>query len=206
MSIETRPDTITKKSIYYLKKAGCKVIRLGIESGSPYIRNDIFKKNISNHQILKSIKICKTAGITTIGYFILGAPGESHNSLQESFNFAKKSCLDVTSFATYKPFQKTDAYDKVIELGGKIYPNNWKKSFNILVGSMIDTPNLSPKQIQKYQKKINSYFIRNYFFKKMMTNPVKFSIGLSMYILKLILNGIKIEWFGFGWVTQLDYV
>ena len=130
------------------------MIRVGIESGSDYIRNEIFEKNVSKKQIYDAVRFCKKEGIAVIGYFILGCPGETWKTMNKSYEMAKELDMDVTSFGTYKPVPGTIAYDKLLELGGKVYEDKWKNGFNILVGSLVDTPYLSTKEVEKFHSRM----------------------------------------------------
>lgn len=203
-SIETRPDTVTRSVVRDLKKAGCRVIRIGIESGSDYIRNTIFKKNMSRKQIYNAVKACKEEGVTVIGYFIIGCPGESKKTMLESYEMAKELDMDVTSFATYKPVPGTEAYDKLIELGGKVHEEQWSRGFNILVGYLVDTPYLKAKEVKDFHKKVLREFRIIFLIKQLKKDNLKFFYNFPIYALKAIKLGVKPSWLPFGWVTQLE--
>jgi len=203
-SIETRADTLTRNAVRSLKKAGCRVIRTGIESGSDYIRNNIFEKNISKKQIYDAVRFCKEEGIAVIGYFILGCPGETWETMNESYEMAKKLNMDITSFGTYKPLPGTKAYDKLIELGGKVYEDKWKEAFNILVGSLVDTPYLSVKEVDRFHAKVLREFKVRFLVNQLRKRNLKFFYNFPLYALKAMKHDINLNWLPFGWVTQLE--
>jgi len=203
-SIETRADTINRKNVQELKRAGCKVIRLGIESGSDYIRNTIFKKSLSRQHIFDAVKICKQESVPVIGYFILGAPGETYKTMNESLNMASQLNMDVISFGTYKPVPGTDAYETLFRLGGKIHEERWKESFNVLCGSLVDTPYLKYQEVHKFHQKAMFKFRKDFLIKQIMKRNFKFFYNFPKYAYTAFNNGVKLSWLPFGWVTRLD--
>lgn len=206
-SIETRPDTINRERIRELKKAGCKLIRLGIESGSDYIRNTIFKKGLTKKQIFDAVKICKQEGISTIGYFILGAPGETYATMDDSLRMAKQLNqlgMDVTSFGTFKPVPGTDAYETLFNLGGKIHEDKWEDSFNVLCGGLVDTPFIKYNEVRRFHNKVLWKFRKEFLLKQIRKRNFGFFYKFPKYAYVAMKNGIKLSWLPFGWVTRLD--
>ncbi|MCD6484686.1 MAG: radical SAM protein [Candidatus Odinarchaeota archaeon] len=85
----SRVDTITRRLAEKMRKAGCWILLLGIESASQKILDWIGKK-ITIEQIRKAVKTIKRAGIQVLGSFIIGFPGETVNSVRQTISFAKK--------------------------------------------------------------------------------------------------------------------
>lgn len=89
---EARADILfqDKELAELLKEAGLKRLQIGVESGNQGILN-AFKKGITIEQIKRSIKLVYEAGIpSVVGNFILGAPGESKDTIRKSIEFAKE--------------------------------------------------------------------------------------------------------------------
>ena len=93
-----------------MKKAGCWIIFLGIESASQKILNQIGKK-ISISQIRRAVKTLKDAGIQILGSFILGFPNETLRSAEKTIAFAKRLDLDYAQFSILTPYPGTPLYD-----------------------------------------------------------------------------------------------
>ena len=84
-----RVSSINEELISWMKRAGCREILFGIESGSQRILDNIGKK-VRIEQIINSVELCKKYQIN-IGYLtIIGLPGENSASVNESIRLAKK--------------------------------------------------------------------------------------------------------------------
>lgn len=89
-----RVDQVDEEMLKLMKKAGCQKISYGIESGSPRILKNI-NKNLNLEVARKAIKLTKKAGIEALAFFMIGNPGETERSIQQSVKFAKE--LNPTS-------------------------------------------------------------------------------------------------------------
>ncbi len=88
-----RSQYIDKEIASMMKESGCESVFLGIESGSDTILKNM-NKQVTAKQYLKGIEILSDAGIQTYGSFIIGFPGETEKTFQETYNFIKNSALD----------------------------------------------------------------------------------------------------------------
>jgi radical SAM superfamily enzyme YgiQ (UPF0313 family) len=109
-SCETRVNLVDKELLRHMKMAGCYAIAYGIESASQEIL-DILNKSITPEQVEEAIRITQDAGIQTIGYFMIGSPGESEKTIKKTIEFAKKLKLDFAQFSITMPFPGTKLYD-----------------------------------------------------------------------------------------------
>jgi len=107
---ETRVNLVDKELLQLLRRAGCYAIAYGIESASPQILATI-NKGITLEQIEEAVAITREAGLQTIGYFMVGSPGETPQSITETINFAKRLKLDFAQFSIPTPFPGTELYD-----------------------------------------------------------------------------------------------
>ncbi|MEM3153536.1 MAG: radical SAM protein, partial [Candidatus Bathyarchaeia archaeon] len=79
----SRVDTINKGLVEKMRKAGCWIVYLGVESASQKILNEIGKK-ITISQIVRAVKTLKEAGIQILGSFILGFPEETIETAEQT--------------------------------------------------------------------------------------------------------------------------
>lgn len=107
----SRVDTITQKDMNHMKKCGCTRISFGIESANDHIRNDVLKKGITKQQIRNTITAAKKEGIGTQGFFMLGAPGETPETLQETADFIDELRLDSNQVTVYTSQPGCALYD-----------------------------------------------------------------------------------------------
>jgi anaerobic magnesium-protoporphyrin IX monomethyl ester cyclase len=81
------------ETVQLMKESGCEGVFLGLESGSDQILKNM-NKNTDTSAYLKGIQLLKTAGIVVFGNFIMGFPGETHETVKDTINFIEKSQLD----------------------------------------------------------------------------------------------------------------
>lgn len=110
-----------------LKKSGCRELFIGIESGSPKVRNKINKQGSCEDVLFVAEKILE-AGIDLKGYFILGFPGEDENDFRCTLDLAlsikdladKSNATFRTSVFQFRPYHGTKLYNELIENGVEV--------------------------------------------------------------------------------------
>ena len=107
---ETRVNLVDKELLRHIRQAGCYSIAYGIESGSQEILNTL-DKDISLAQVEEAIHLSQEVGLQTIGYFMIGSPGETPETIRQTIQFAKKLKLDFAQFAVTTPFPGTKLYN-----------------------------------------------------------------------------------------------
>jgi radical SAM superfamily enzyme YgiQ (UPF0313 family) len=111
-----RVNHVTADNLLLMKKAGCWQISFGIESGSQEILH-LVNKRIRLDQVRQAVRLSREAGIRTKGFFILGHPGETPETLRMTIDFALELPLDDISVCHMTPFPGTELYDRATEFG-----------------------------------------------------------------------------------------
>jgi anaerobic magnesium-protoporphyrin IX monomethyl ester cyclase len=115
----SRVDYVDQELLATMAKAGCTVISWGIESANEEILKKA-RKGTTAERARQSVKWSKAAGIRNMGYFIVGLPGETRESIQETIDFSKELPLDLAIFHIAAPYPGTPFFFQVME-------NNWFK-------------------------------------------------------------------------------
>ena len=114
-----RIDTVKKKYLETLKKAGVQWLALGIESGNTVVRKDVIKGKFTDVNIRDLVKEIQEAGINVIGNYIFGLPEDTITTMQETLDLAKELNCEFSNF-----------YCSMAYPGSKLYldalKNNWK--------------------------------------------------------------------------------
>lgn len=101
-------------------RSGLRRVMVGVESGSQEML-DWMKKDITIEQVIETAELCRTHGVAAIFPFIVGFPGESDGSVQESLDLIKRLRAMSPSFETplfyYKPYPGSDITQEVVRLG-----------------------------------------------------------------------------------------
>jgi len=120
---ETRVNLVDKELLRHMKQAGCYAVAYGIETASPEIMKTL-QKDITLEQVEKAVQAHKETGLQVIGYFMLGSPGETPETIRQTINYAKKLKVDFAQFSVTTPFPATELYD--IYMRGRKEPPEWK--------------------------------------------------------------------------------
>jgi anaerobic magnesium-protoporphyrin IX monomethyl ester cyclase len=120
----TRVDRIDKELLVLMKKAGCRMLRYGVESGDKDTLK-LMKKGTDLNKIIRAFKLSKEVGIETFAYFIIGYAGETDASVRRTINFAKKLDPDMIMFTIATPYPKTDLY-RLAKEAGFVGEDYWK--------------------------------------------------------------------------------
>jgi len=121
----SRVDTLSKKLAEKMKKAGCWIIYLGIESGSQKIL-DVIGKRITLEQVRKAVKILKDSGIQVLGSFIIGFLQDTKETIKETIKFAKSLNLDYAQFSILTPYPGTPIFDYA-KRNNMLLTEDWSK-------------------------------------------------------------------------------
>lgn len=156
-----RTDVLSQAVYKLLYASGCKVICFGIESGSQKILN-LMRKGTTVKKNLEAIKMAQGAGITVIGYFILGFPGETRETIEETKDFINSSNIDQAQFYTFTPLPGCEVYRYPERFGAKIISRNFSDYYLVTGtdgrgGKVIETEYLSAVEIQKEMKEIREF-------------------------------------------------
>ncbi|MEA1873366.1 MAG: radical SAM protein [Bacteroidota bacterium] len=112
----SRTDVLDSALLIKMKKAGCHTLMIGIESANDDILHK-HKKSIKTSDTYQSIKQIKKAGIKVGGFFMLGFPGETRESIYATAKFARKLPIDYASFNIVSPRFGTEFREKSIAAG-----------------------------------------------------------------------------------------
>jgi len=196
-SVFSRIDNLNETKINALAGANCRLLRVGIESGDEYIRNDVYNKKISDEQIREVFRLCKKKGIGFTAFYILGGPGETRQTIQKTIDMAVELDANRTAFFIYKPFTK-EAAALVQEHGGYIDSKRWKKANNITFGAVITSKDLSPRQVELLQ--VKAYFLT--FGRRLLRLVIKYKLRYFTWLLLYMLRGLRN---GLDWKYLLTY-
>lgn len=125
---ELRADGVSRELAVSLKKAGCRVIAVGVESGDPEVLQRCNKKQDLN-LVKEGISNAKDVGISVQAYFVVGLPGETEDSFMLTRNFLDDLHLepgnDRVNFFAATPYPGTDLYEQPAQFGIRILHENW---------------------------------------------------------------------------------
>ncbi len=153
----SRVDTINPEMLKILKKAGCWQLIYGIESGSQKILDGVNKK-VTLGKIEQALKMTKLAGIRSLGYFMIGFPSETEETIQETINFALRLPLDDFKMNILAPFPGSELYKTAHQFG--TFNSDWRK-MNMYVEPCFIPAGLTKGKILGLRKKaFKKFYLR----------------------------------------------
>lgn len=115
-SIRARINNIDETLLRKLKSAECERIHYGVEAGTDKILR-VLNKGITVAQVKRVFKETKKAGITTLGYFMLGCPGENLDDIHKTMKLMKDLEPDFVHITILTPFPGTKIYSEALSRG-----------------------------------------------------------------------------------------
>ncbi|MBI5741720.1 MAG: cobalamin B12-binding domain-containing protein [Nitrospirae bacterium] len=112
----SRVTGVTPEMLELMKQAGCWQICYGIESGDQAILDSLLK-SIKLEQVYKTTEMTKKAGIGMKGYFMMGMPRETHETLKKTIDLALELPLDDMAFTIFTPYPGSPAYRDIHRFG-----------------------------------------------------------------------------------------
>ena len=156
---ETRPELLTTDLLDKLYEAGCRAINFGIEDVHPEILKKILRKPTDLKKVEEVIGHAEKIGIRTTCFFIIGLPGSTKKTIEETIAFSKKLNPSHADYKIATPFPGTYLHKLASE-------NNWivKEGYDLIGGysaSMQISDELSPEYLEKVCKDaFNSHYLR----------------------------------------------
>ena len=137
-----RADNLTDPAfVHRLKRAGCWMLALGIESESEEIRKDMVKR-LERKKIETAFGNMRDAGIKSFAFFIYGYPGETVQTMDQTTKYAIELDPDFANFYPAVPYPGTALYEKCLR-EGLLRPEDadWSRmeySYYLLRGNGLD--------------------------------------------------------------------
>ncbi len=147
----SRVDFVDREMLQIMGRAGCWLISWGIESANEQILKNV-RKGYRKEQAMQALTWAKEAGIKNWGYFIIGLPGETEETIQETIAYSKQLPLDIALFHIAAPYPGTPFFYEVIENGWFRPGTKWEE-VDMDQSTVLDYPPLSAEQLEYWQKR-----------------------------------------------------
>ncbi len=147
----SRVDFVDEEMLQLMGQAGCRLISWGIESGNEQILKHA-RKGAYPDKAERALRWAKQAGIMNWGYFIIGLPGETEETIQQTIAFAKKLPLDIALFHVAAPYPGTPFFFEVVENKWFRPGTRWEQ-VDMDKGTVLDYPNMPAERLLYWQKR-----------------------------------------------------
>lgn len=169
---ECRVNSLDDELLMLMKEAGCVRVCFGIESGSDKILK-LVKKNFIKEDVRKAVKMANKAGLYVDGMFMIGLPGETEMSINDTVNFAIELNIRYAIFNIFVPYPGCELFD-ILKTDNKIHYKRWS-DFTSYPSYSDNEPvyapdGLSKKRLMMLQKEAMKRF---YFRFRFIMNEIK---------------------------------
>lgn len=123
-----RVDSVSEQKLRRMRQAGCTTVSFGVESGSEALLRTA-RKGIHRAQVLAAVEMCRRAGVEPHASFLLGLPGETPDTLDETLAFGR-TLQDrgvAYGFHLLAPFPGTEVRERAGALGLRILTDDWSR-------------------------------------------------------------------------------
>lgn len=107
----TRASNLDLSLLQIMKNSGCREVQVGVESGDEEILKSI-NKNVTLKEIEETFKLLKKVGINSKGFFILGHPQDTTETIKKTINFALKLSPTYAFFSIFTPYPGLPIYEE----------------------------------------------------------------------------------------------
>lgn len=141
------------------RRAGCYQVAFGIESGVDEILVNVNKKQTSA-QIRDAVMMAHRSGLETVGFFMMGLPGDTVETMEETIRFACSLPLTYAKASMTLPFPSSALYRK-LRNEGRIMSEDWDKYNFHCTSEVWEHDTLDWETIRRYY----GLFHRRFFFR-----------------------------------------
>ncbi len=120
-----RANLADEDLLRHLKEAGLKRLAFGVETGDEDILESIDKR-VTHDQIRQAFKNAKKVGLETVGFFIIGLPGDTEATMEKTIQLACELDPLVANFSMMTPYPGTKVWEQVHRNGGQMLVKDWQ--------------------------------------------------------------------------------
>jgi len=155
-SCETRLDLLDKDLLKDMRKTGLVEIGTGIEAVDTSTLEQMNRKRIDKDYAKEIIDYAQNIGVLIQVNYIIGAPGDTEESIKSTLTYAKFLNSALANFSIFTPYPGTKVWN---DFQNKIIEDDWEK-FD-LAHLVFKHPEFSKERLRSiYKDAFISYYIR----------------------------------------------
>jgi len=160
-------NSLREEILAKMAEAGFVKATLAVEHGDDYIRNKIIGKALDRKKIFEVARLLKKYKFMSTGYFIMGFPEDTNETLQNSYDMIDELELDQPSVQALIPLFGTPVFKQVIKdkllIGDWNLDDFWKTPLSIAQSKFVIKPyNMSVDDLYKWRQKFDILQAKNW--------------------------------------------
>jgi radical SAM superfamily enzyme YgiQ (UPF0313 family) len=142
----SRSEDINEEICAMMKKAGARLVAIGIESGDSEIRSKMLNRSIADETIVRAFKIARDAGLKTCSFNMIGIPSETPDSFKKTIRLNQIIVPDKIQLSVFYPFPHT----RLGELCRKKGYIERTPTYGYFHHSILELPEFSQREISRW--------------------------------------------------------
>jgi len=147
--VNARVDTLTEEMCKDLKKAGCRRVAIGLESGDEGIREKVLKRKISDKQILDGCRLVKKHGMDLYTYNMIGIPHETIRDIKKTIDLNRKIRPDFVNVSIFTAYKGTELYEECRKKG---WLDEGRRIDTLFLSTNVKHPNLRLRTLRRLRR------------------------------------------------------
>jgi radical SAM superfamily enzyme YgiQ (UPF0313 family) len=168
-SIRTRVDCVDEELMHRMAKNGCIRVNFGIESGDEKVLKAT-NRNMTIDTIRKSVKVANGAGMITFGFFMIGLPQDTKESIEKTLKLMLELDLDFIQLNKFTLLPKTQMYEEYKKETGKDFWQDYTLGKITIDDFKRDYVKVTEEELNEYLDKgyKDFYFRPKYIWQKLL--------------------------------------
>jgi magnesium-protoporphyrin IX monomethyl ester (oxidative) cyclase len=142
---------VDNKLLELMKESGCYKLYVAVESGDENILRDVIRKPLDLKKIKPLVHSMHALGIEVESFFVVGMPGETEESLQRTFRFARDLDAEATHYFFANPMPGTELWE--ICKKNRYFREGFSFEKIRVERANVDTPQLRAEKLEKLVSK-----------------------------------------------------
>lgn len=193
-----KASTATFEMFKIMKEAGCRYVRIGVESGVQELLNTI-KKNVTLEQIKDSFHWAHQLKMESHAHLMIGLPGETSQTLQQTFRFIGSIRPSTVTYGMMTPYPGTEIFRRVAEANPAFGDGTQINAASIHTTASFSNifTSLPQEQLERYVRTgYRKFYLRpSYLFNRLMKindlAELRRLILAGFYVLSFVFSGDK---------------
>jgi anaerobic magnesium-protoporphyrin IX monomethyl ester cyclase len=184
----SRVDLMTRELMDLMKRAGCDLIEFGVESGNQAIL-DRYDKGTTVEEIRRTFGWARELSIDTLATFVLGLPGDTPETMQQTLDLALEIEPTFCSFNAASPRMGTELRHDMIE-AGMIEDGDEAILDSSRSLPVFSTDQLAAQEVESFRRRaIRSFYLRPSYLARRLRR-----VGSFVELQNHLGNGLSLAW------------
>ncbi|MBF0383322.1 MAG: radical SAM protein [Magnetococcales bacterium] len=154
---------IDLKTAKALKESGCVRLHVGVETLDRDLLKSINKS--TNMELMQNFfDVCRQVGIQTLGYFVIGLPGETREYRKKLPELIRKAGIDIPFFNILFPLPHSDLYDDFVASG--VYKSDFWKEYALNPTPDFQPPPYADEELHQELLDTAEWYVQEFFNEK----------------------------------------